>query len=53
MQTYLYIILKEKNMINRRTISDGRFWSGQESQQSRNLSYLIMEEASGETARSS
>ena len=25
-QTYLYIILKEKNMINRRTISDGRFW---------------------------
>ena len=43
-------------MINRRTVSDRRFWQrgqGQESQQSRNLSYLSMEEAPSETARSS
>ena len=57
MQKYLYVILKEKKYDQQKNSKWqkilAKMGQGQESQQSRNLSYLSMEEASSETARSS
>ena len=57
MQKYLYVILKEKKYDQQKNSkwqkSLAKIGQEQESQQSRNLSYLSMEEASSETARSS
>ena len=38
MQKYFYMILKEKNMSNRRTVGDRRFWQRLESGKRRNPS---------------